>query len=460
MCTVIGRLVAITACLLLSGVLVCRSPAWAVPMIPAGNVSEAFDAKALGRLLDDLAGQQAEVVAIQRELVSRPALNPEHGGDGEEVKARWIETYLQANDLPFAERMDSVDDRVSSKVRPNLVIRYPGSGPRTLWIVGHMDTSPVGQPELWIGSPWVLRQDGDWLYGRGVEDNHRSLVTGLLLLKRLAANKIVPPTGLGLVFVCEEKIGFPRERGLKFLLEKRPDLFKPGDLVLLPDYGEEGGELISVAEKGVAWLKVTVYGQQSFAARPELGVNALEAGASLIAALPDINKLFGQRNTLFTPPLTTVTATKVEKGTEEVNQIPGLFTFYLDVRLLPGAHLEEVEQALLTLAEQRLAQYGASMKLERIMHIPAMDETPVDAPVVRALSQAVREQLGVTPRVEGMSGITLAAELRAHKIPVAVWAMSPCRGVDANESISIQELLQTASVFARMLYWQDAREAR
>ena len=94
------------------------------------------------------------------------------------------------------------------------------------------------------------------------------------------------------------------------------------------------------------------------------------------------------------------------------------------------------------------------------MHIPAMDETPVDAPVVRALSQAVREQLGVTPRVEGMSGITLAAELRAHKIPVAVWAMSPCRGVDANESISIQELLQTASVFARMLYWQDAREAR
>ena len=40
-------------------------------------------AQALQTLLNDLANQRAQVIEIQRELVARPALGPEAGGEGE-----------------------------------------------------------------------------------------------------------------------------------------------------------------------------------------------------------------------------------------------------------------------------------------------------------------------------------------------------------------------------------------
>ena len=45
-------------------------------------------------LLNNIDGQRSAVVSIQRELVARPALNPEAGGNSEEEKARWIESWL------------------------------------------------------------------------------------------------------------------------------------------------------------------------------------------------------------------------------------------------------------------------------------------------------------------------------------------------------------------------------
>ncbi|MDL2313660.1 M20 family metallo-hydrolase [Desulfovibrio sp. OttesenSCG-928-C14] len=412
------------------------------------------DARLLHAILSRLADQRAEVVSIQRELVSRPALNPLLGGSGEDDKARWIEGWLRSKGLPPAERLDSPDERVPSAVRPNLILRHPGFTGRTLWIIGHLDVSPPGPENLWTGSPWALRVDGDTIYGRGVEDNHQSIVAGLLLYEALVKEKVTPPIGLGLLFTAGGK-EYPRKHGLQYVFEARPGLVKPFDMVVVNDYGNSEGSIIEVAEKGLLTIKVTVTGRQAHAAFTHEGVNALQAGAAFITSLSTLKKRFPKINSLFTPDVTTFSATAPEGGDSAVNQIPGQFVFHLDCRFLPGYTADEVDAAIRTLAKVVEKDHSVSIRLERVMTTPAAYTDNISSSVIIALAEAVREELKKETRLVGIGASTMATELRANNFPVAVWANTPSLGVAANESISVSAQLKSASVFARMLYYSD-----
>lgn len=417
------------------------------------------NAAALGRVLDDIGKQRATVIEIQRELVARPALNPEDGGEGEEAKARWIEDRLMAKGLPHAARIDSPDERVPSRVRPNLIIRYPGASEQTLWIVGHLDTSSPGTLGLWTGSPWALRMEGDTLYGRGVEDNHQAIAGGLILLESLHRNGTTPPLSFGLLFTAAEKYGYPRTHGIDAVFRARPDLFRPGDLIVVNDYGNAQGRIVEIAEKGSLWVKITVTGKQTHAAMTHLGVNALDAGANLIADLRALHEQFPLENTLFTPPFSTFTVTRPESASSQTNQIPGEFVFHMDCRLLSPYTPEQVMAALRELADAAEKRDKARIRIESIFSVPAFPGTAPNAPVVEALHRAVRAQLNVEPLPVGMGGITLATDLRARGLPVAVWSKTDSKGQDANESVPISALLDTAKVFARILYDPEAAKA-
>ena len=425
---------------------------WAAPFEVPANLPLAPGARELNLLLRHLAVQRAEIINIQRELVLRPALNPEDGGEGEEAKALWIESWLREKGLPQAERFDVPDARVPAKIRPNLIIRWPGTTQRTLWIIGHLDTALPGAETLWTGSPWALRIDGDTLYGRGVEDNHQAISTGLVLLQALVSKNIIPPTGLGLIFTSGEKSGFPRAYGLDALLLTRPDLIGPGDLVVVNDYGNERGTSLEVSEKGLLWLNVTVIGQQAHSASPEKGINALSAGAALIGDLNGLHKLFPQQNSLFVPPFSTFVPTNTRSSGSGINQVPGEFVFSLDCRLVAPLTVDAVEQEVRALADAVEEKHGVRVQVERVRTIPAFNGTAQNAPVVLAMQRAVRGQWQRKAIAEGIGGVTLAADLRARGIAAVVWANTPSKGLDANEKVSVSALLEAAQVFARVLF--------
>lgn len=451
-----------TFAVLILALALCRvSISFAAPLTMPDSIPKnpGKSALALQTVLDDIGRQRAEVIAIQRELVARPALNPQDGGEGEEAKARWIESYLLSKGLPPAERFDVPDERVPSKIRPNLILRHPGASERTLWIIGHMDTSPPGDLSQWTGSPWALRIEGDTLYGRGVEDNHQAITSGLILMESLARSRVVPPLSFGLVLTAGEKYDFPRKYGLEALLRAKPDLFRPGDLVLLNDWGNAEGSAMEVAEKGVLWLKIAVTGKQSHSAFPHNGVNALEAGAAFMMDLRALRQRFPMENVLFTPSTSTFVFSKAEKGDTSVNQMPGEFAFHLDCRLLSPYTTEEIMSAARELADAAEQRDKVRIAVERLYAIPAFPGTAPDATVVTALARAVRAQLGVDATPEGIGGVTLAADLRARGISAVVWAKSESMGQSANESISISALLDASKIFARILFDEEAAKA-
>lgn len=446
------RLPVVFCCLLFylcTGMVLFGNTVYGAPLL---LVSDGQKNDALQTVLDALGRQQAQIVNIQRELVSRPAIGPECGGHGEEEKARWVKSWFHERGI-FCELLEFPDERVSGGVRPNLVAVYPKSptaSGKTLWLLGHLDVAPAGERGLWHSDPFALRVDGDVMYGRGTEDNNQAVATSLVLMDVLQRNNITPPTRLGVILTSAALTDYTI--GIQHVLDRKRDLFRPGDQVVVMDFGNAEGVLAGVGEKGNLWLKIAVEGKVGHAANPERAVNAFAAAATLVHELRDLYKEFPAEDSLFFPPHTTITPTRTEGTAIGINHIPGEFVFYLDARVMADYSFDAVEAAVLRLADAASQRDGVQISIERVEATPASRVTPVDSPVLQSLKRAVRAQLGGDLVVVGTGGVTTASFIREKGIPVAVWGVQENQRNSINEYALISAHIKQAQVAARMLF--------
>ncbi|WP_303193070.1 M20 family metallo-hydrolase, partial [uncultured Desulfovibrio sp.] len=326
--------------------------------------------KNLDMLLRGLAGRENRVAELQSVLTACQALGPDNGGPGELEKIRCITDWLKACSVTDLTRLDAPDPRVPEGLRPNLVARMPGKGRRTLWLFGHTDVVPPGDLTAWSGDPWQVRREGDWLYGRGVEDNQQAIVSMLLLAEELAAHGLTPELNLGMVFMADEETG--NTYGLRRILTAAPELFSPDDLYIVPDAGSPVGDAIEVAEKGQLWLRVRTTGAQCHASAPQQGRNAFLAGADMVlAAHNGLRAAFADANPLFIPPFSTFVPSKHEPNVPNINTVPGSDVFYLDCRLLPQVDPEAVLARLQATAAEVGARHRVRIEVETVQWQPA-----------------------------------------------------------------------------------------
>ncbi|MCH7493623.1 M20 family metallo-hydrolase [bacterium] len=392
--------------------------------------------------------QEDLAVQIQSRLCAVPAIGPLNGGEGEAAKFAVLETILGELGFPPGLRVDAPDPRVAGGVRPNLAVRLPGRRP-ALWILSHVDVVPPGDESLWRTPPWEATRDGDRLYGRGTEDNQQGLVSSILAAKA-AADHGGPGREVGLLFVSDEETG--SGLGLAHVLEAAPDLIRPDDLVLVPDVGNEDGTLLEVAEKSILWLRLVVEGVQCHGSTPRLGKNAAVAGSDLLLRLNEaLPARFSARDDLFTPPTSTFVPSRREENQPNINMVPGRDVFHLDCRLLPGLALEEVEEACREIGDIVAAIHGVSITVERAMGQAAAPPTPVDAPIVVALQNAIREVTGLEAKPQGVGGGTVAAIFRERDIPAAVWSTLCWQAHQPNEYCLLPNLISDARVMLRLM---------
>ncbi len=391
-----------------------------------------------------------ELLRLQRELVAIPALGPTNGGQGEAEKVAYLRQY--ASRFPGVEStvIEAPDSRVPSGSRPSLILRRPGRSPRTLWLIAHSDVVPVGDLALWSGDPFVLRRDGDILYGRGVEDNHQGMVSALLLLRALEETQTTTPLSLGIVLAADEETG--NKFGMEYILEHHGLFFGSDDLIIIPDFGTPGGDAIEVAEKSVLWLSFTVQGKQCHASTPDQGINSLTACADLILDLERLSQRFDQRDPLFTPPVSTFVPTKKEANVANVNTLPGQDVFSLDCRVLPAHELDEVEAVIRELCDAVEIRRGVRIDFVSVVREQAALPTSTDSAVVRALQQAIRTTRGQDPRITGIGGGTVAASFRKRGLPAVCWSTLLNSAHQPDEFSSIANTLADAKTFAHILF--------
>lgn len=395
-----------------------------------------------------IASSKAEIVELETLLTSHPALAPESGGDGELEKVIALEGWLKSQGFTQFQRFDAPDSRVSSGIRPNLVVTIPGKDDSfAVWFMAHTDVVPVGELSLWHTDPWkVIEKDGR-LYGRGVEDNQQGLVASTVAALALLREGITPPHTVKLLFVADEEVG--STYGIKYLL-KEHNLFKKDDIILIPDGGDSQGATIEVAEKNLMWLQFTVKGKQTHGSRPDEGINATLAGYDLALRVHGLETVFDKRDVLFDPPYSTFQPTKKEANVPNINTIPGEDVFCMDCRILPCYTLDQVRVELRRCVKEVEDKYGVKVEWTepQTAESPA---TPVDAPVARRLAEAVKAVTGVDTRFIGIGGGTVGAELRVKGFNAVVWSKLDETAHQPNEYTIIDNLISDSQVMAYMM---------
>lgn len=398
-------------------------------------------------VFDSIETMTETVVAIQSELVSRPALSPDNNGTGEREKADWIIDYMRDMGITDIREYKAPDDRVPCGHRPNITAVIPGRDTsRTFWVIAHMDVVPVGDRSLWDSDPWTLRREGDTIYGRGVEDNQQGLVSALLAAKAILAEGITPAINFGMLLVSDEETG--NQYGLQHIADKHLDIFGENDLILVPDSGEPDSTQAEVAEKGMFWLKVTVNGKQCHASTPDEGLNAMVAASAMVLKIKQLEKDFDARDELFSPPCSTFEPTKREPNVENVNTLPGRDVFYVDSRVLPQYDLQDILDRIKEYGSEVEKEYGCTIDFDVLMREEAAPSTPTDAEIVQRIGKGVQEVYGKEVRPVGIGGGTVAAILRRKGKHALVWSTLNHFAHQPNEASSIKSTINDAKVMA------------
>jgi succinyl-diaminopimelate desuccinylase len=180
--------------------------------------------------------------------------------------------------------------------------------------------------------------------------------------------------------------------------------------------------------------------------------NAHEAGNELAYKLnKELKETYDARDELFDPPYSTFELTMKVANVSNVNTIPGEDVFFMDCRVLPSYDTQEVLDDVRGVMKRVGESYQMPIQLSLSQHEQAAPITDSDSRVVTLLSDAIRQVIGVEPRVGGIGGGTCAAFFRRKGFNAAVWAKIDESAHSANEYTWIENLVQMTKVFALMM---------
>lgn len=386
---------------------------------------------------------------MYRELIPIVAIGPDNGGEGELERCEYLERVVR--ELGFAEvsRFDAPDGRAKGGVRPNLAAKLFGDRQRTLWVVGHMDVVPPGDRSLWHHEPFSAEFVGDRVYGRGAEDDGQGILLGLCAAKAILEGGLQPDMDLGVLFVSDEETG--SVYGAQHVLS-HADLFGMGDWVLVPDAGSPDGTLLEVAEKGVLWFKVQVFGVQTHGSTPEKGLNANRLGSKLLLTIDEhLHSKYSFVDPLFEPPTSTFEPTKREPNVPNVNTVPGTDIFYFDCRILPKYSVGEVLSEVRSVVERFSREHGVRCSVEVVSREDPSPPTDPNSEFPRRLAASLERVRGLRVKPKGIGGGTVAKYFRAKGIPTVVWMTCDETAHQPDEYARIPNILADTAVILDLL---------
>lgn len=339
---------------------------------------------------------------------------------GNETRAaEWVRDYLQRFGID-SEILESAPGR------GNLIARLRGKGEvEPVMLLGHLDVVPA-DPKEWNAPPLVPRIADGYLYGRGAIDMKGMAAMEIAAFVRLKEVEAKLKGDVLLVLVADEESG--GKFGAEWLVEHHWDKIKSRFVFNEGSIGLKHGDIplyaIQVAEKGVAWMKVTATGTSghgSMPTRDNAVMNLMRALERVtrrpqpITATPIVEEFLSRLATHFSFPrsflmrhffswpirplagslfgsalekekalnamLRNTLVPTVLKAGGKTNVIPGEAVAELDARILPGETPEGFRQKVAKTA-------GAGVKVELLQESLAT-ESPFHTPFFDALEAAI-----------------------------------------------------------------------
>jgi LysW-gamma-L-lysine carboxypeptidase len=309
------------------------------------------------------------------------------------------------------------------------IIAKKGSGSPKILLCGHMDVVP-GKVKV--------RQEGDFLYGRGASDAKAPLMAMLF-----AAASIQNNNGTVLFVGAVDEEG--NATGIKNLVKKKLDI----DYAV---FGEPSGiKKVTIAYKGrlAINLKVTVE-DSAHASAPWLSKNAIEE--SMIFASELKKGLEEGQEERSKGMLLTATQTEISGGTSH-NVTPKECVTTMDIRIPVDMNCKTIEQKIATLVKD----ISERRKVEAFYSI--LDETepfeaPHNSPIVRAFTLGIMEAENTRPTLIRKTG-TGDMNVIGNQLGIPVVTYGPGDPHEAHtidEKVSIDEYLRGIEILKKTLH--------
>ncbi len=325
----------------------------------------------------------------------------------------------------------------------NLVVRRRfGDGP-TIALNAHGDVVQPG--EGWTTDPYGAEIRDGVMYGRGVAVSKSDIATYAYALRALQLS------GAALHGAVELHITYDEEAG---------GLIGPGRLlaqgISRPDYAISAGFSYSVvvAHNGCLHLEVRIEGRSAHAARPDTGVDALEAATRVLSGLYELRKSYAGTHSKIPGIDHPTLVVGLIKGGINTNVVPDVVTLRLDRRIIPEESAETVERDLTRwLQQQGSALPGIKLSVRRILLARPFVPVPGQEKLVAALQRHAREVLGEDIPTNGVPIYTDARLYTEQGIPTVLYGAGPrslleANGHRADERLVLEDLRKATQVVA------------
>ncbi|WP_147707068.1 ArgE/DapE family deacylase [Microvirga massiliensis] len=384
-------------------------------------------------------------VAFLAELVKVPSDNPP--GDCRphaEAAAGLLEALgFTVERHPVPEEVVRANGMISAT---NLIVRHRfGPGP-TVALNAHGDVVPPGAG--WTADPYGAEIRDGVMYGRGVAVSKSDFAAYAFALKALIESKARLAGTVELHLTYDEEIGGLIGPG--WLLDQK--LTKP-DYVLSAGFSYN----IVVAHNGCLHLEVRVEGKSAHAARPDTGVDALEAATKLLASLYELREAYKAiRSQVPGIEHPTLVVGLIEGGIN-TNVVPDVVTLRVDRRMIPEEMPEIVERDLVAQIAAVAARLpGVTVTTQRILLARPLQPQPGHERLVSTIQRHASMVLGEDIPANGVPLYTDARLYSAAGIPTVLYGAGPrslleANGHRADEKLALEDLRKATKVVALTL---------
>lgn len=361
-------------------------------------------AEELGALIE---ARRDDLIALTQDLIRIPTLNPP--GDNYLEICEYLGERLRASgfavELIRAKGTPGDSDRYP---RWNVVARREGHGPgECVHFNSHIDVVEVGRG--WSFDPFAATLDDGKIYGRGACDMKGGLAASIIAAE--AFLELCPefPGAIEISGTADEETG--GYGGVAYLAEM--GFFSPERVqhVIIPEPLNK--DRVCLGHRGVWWAEIETHGEIAHGSMPFLGDCAVRhMGAVLDEMETSLFPALAEKRTAMP-----VVPEQAKQSTLNINSlhggqsepppdftgwpsacVPDSCRMVIDRRFLVEETIEDVKQEISDVLERVKTRRDRFRYDITDMHQVLPSMTDRDAPIVKTVSRAIEEVLGVAPQ--------------------------------------------------------------
>lgn len=392
-----------------------------------------------------LLGEQASQTRFLAELVKFPSDNPpgDCAAHAERAATLLAELGFAVERHPVPAEAAHANGMISVT---NLVVRERfGDGP-TIALNAHGDVVPPGGG--WTTDPYGAETRDGTMYGRGVAVSKSDFATYAYALLALKACGTSLAGTVELHLTYDEEVG--GNVGPRWLLEQR---------IVAPDFVISAGfaYAITTAHNGCLHLEVEIIGKSAHAARPDTGIDALEATAAVIGDLYAIRGTYAAQKSQIAGIASPTLVIGLISGGINTNVVPDKVSFRIDRRIIPEEDAAEVEALLTRQIRDSASKWpGITCLVRRILLAIPFVPIPGQEKLVAALARRATPIMGEEVNTVGVPIYTDARLYSTAGIPTVLYGAGPrtlleANGHRADERLKLDDLYKATRVVALAL---------